>query len=84
MARPLPSGKKSVDLAATGSVRVSRIRRDPPPKVKAKEVTIADRDQRDAWIVVLGVITFALAIAVIVVGVGGWTGFSPREYTVHL
>ena len=82
MAKPLQTGKQAVNLAP-GGVRVSRIRRDPPPKVKAKEVTIADRNERDAWVVVVGVITFALAIAVVVVGVGGWTGWSPRQVTIE-
>ena len=84
MARPLPTAKQSVDLAASGGVRVSRIRRDPPLKLQDKEPTIRERDVRDAWVVVVGVIAFALAIAVVVVGVGGWTGWSPREYTIYL
>ncbi len=82
MAAPLQTAKQSVNLAA-GGVRVSRIRRDPPPVVK--KVANVDPEERDARTVVIGVITFALALAVIILGVGsvgGWS--SPSEYTVHL
>jgi hypothetical protein len=44
---------------------VSRIRRDPPPVVKEKVVDQADRDE---WTVLVGVVTFALALVVIVLG----------------
>ena len=81
MASPLPSSKQSVDLAAP-AVRVSRIRRDPPPPVK--EVTIVDIEEREGWAVVIGVATFALALFVIVVGVSNAVGWSPRDYTVRI
>ena len=82
MASPLQTGKQSVDLAA-GGVRVSRIRRDPPPVVE-KKVAVVDPEERDARIVVIGVITFALAIAFIVIGFSSAGGWSPSEHTVHL
>lgn len=81
MARPLQTGKQAVDLAAPVK-RVSKIRRDPPPK--GKEVTVADRDERDARIVVIGVIAFALAVVVIILGLSSAFGWSPRQYTAHL
>lgn len=81
MASPLQTGKRSVNLAGSGA-RVSKIRRDPPPKVK--EVTLADRDERDERRVVFGVIAFTLAIIVVVVGLGSWLGWSPRDYTAHM
>ena len=63
MTRPLSTGKQSVNLAS-GEVRVSKIRRDPPPVVKEKLVVIPDeRDRRD---VIIGVLAFALAIFVII------------------
>ena len=80
MARPLASGKQSVDLASSGP-RVSRIRRDPPPKVKEKEVDLDVVDRRD---VVIGVLAFALSIAVIILAFGSWSGWSPREYTIEM
>lgn len=80
MAAPLQPGKRSVNLAVSG-VRVSKIRRDPPPKVK--EATIADRDERDARIVVIGVVVFALALVVAIIGLSSFTGWSPRHYTAR-
>lgn len=80
MARPLASEKKSVDLAPSGP-RVSRIRRDPPPKVKEKEVDLDTVDRRD---VMIGVIAFALAIAVIILAFGSFQGWTPREYIVEI
>ena len=81
MASPLQSGKKTVDLAAPG-VRVSRIRRDPPPK--AKEITAAEVKERDAWDVAIGVTLFALALFIIMVGFGKAAGWSPSQYTWHI
>jgi hypothetical protein len=84
MTRPNPSGKKSVSLAsnlASGGPRVSRIRRDPPPVVKE---TFVDPEEREQQAVVVGVLTFALAIFVITVALGSYSGWSPREYTVEV
>jgi hypothetical protein len=81
MTRPLPTGKQSVNLA-TPAPRVSRIRRDPPPKVKEKEVRHPDVvDRRD---VVIGVLAFALAIFVILLAFASYSGWSPSQYTVHV
>lgn len=81
MARPLPSGKQSVSLASSGP-RVSRIRRDPPPP--PPEVLVAERNERDARMVAVGIITFALALVVIGVAVMSYIGWSPRSYIAHL
>lgn len=78
MARPLR--KPSVDLAAP-AVRVSRIRRDPPPPVK--EITAADIKDQDARSVFIGVTTIALAIFVILIAVSNSAGWSPSQYTVE-
>jgi hypothetical protein len=80
MARPLPSGKQSVNLAEPG-VRVSKIRRDPPPKLK--EIVVRDRDEQDRRMVVIGVATFTLALLVILLAIASYTGWSPRQYTVY-
>ena len=81
MARPTPNGKKSVSLASPGP-RVSRIRRDPPPAVKAKPVLDPEeRDQRD---VILGVVTFALALFVIIFAFGNYSGWTPRQHAVEV
>ena len=80
MASPLQTGKQSVNLAAP--VRASRIRRDPPPV--AKKVDVQDLEERDERTVIVGVIAFALAIFVIVFGVGSYYGSSAREYTLNM
>ena len=81
MASPLQTGKQSVDLAASGA-RVSKIRRDPPPLVKT--IVVRDRDERDARMVVIGVVAFALALVIIALGFTGAAGWSPRDYTIHI
>ncbi len=81
MANPLQTGKQSVDLKAPGA-RGSRIRRDPPPAVK--EFTLADRDEVNQRVVLIGGVAFALAFAVIIIGVSSAVGWSPGQYTVHL
>ena len=55
MAAPLKTGKQTVNLASSG-VKVSRIRRDPPPKVKVKEVDPDEVDRNDVVIGVLVII----------------------------
>lgn len=83
MASPLTPGKQSVDLRAPG-VRGSRIRRDPPPP-PVKEMTIAERDERNQRAVVIGVIAFALAIATIILGVSSYfVGWKPSAYTIEM
>ena len=81
MASPLTTRKKSVDLAAP-AIRVSRIRRDPPPPVKI--VTAAEIRERDANHIVIGVIAFALALFVILVGFGKMSGWSPSQHPIHI
>lgn len=85
MARPHPTAKPTVNLAsnpAPAGPRVSRIRRDPPPaKVEKIEV---DPDERDQWAVIVGILTFALAIAVIVIALGRYSDWSPRAYSIEV
>jgi hypothetical protein len=80
MASPLPSRKSTVDLAAP-VVKVSRIRRDPPPQ--PKEITAADIREADARSVTIGIVLFALAIFVILAGLNNIAGWSPSQYTVE-
>ena len=81
MAKPLHTGKQTVQLAADAP-RGSRIRRDPPPVVK--EVTVADRDERDRRTVIIGILTFTLAILLILAGISSWTGWTPRNYVANI
>ncbi len=78
MAAPLPTAKQSVDLGAPGKVG-SRIRRDPPPVVK--EISLAEQRDRDTRAAFVGVIVFALAIFVIILGLGAIGGWTPSKYT---
>jgi hypothetical protein len=80
MANPLQTGKKSVDLAATG--RVSRIRRDPPPPVQ--KIVIRDPEERDQRTVLIGIISFAVAIAIVTIGIASNYGWQPAEYNIEL
>lgn len=81
MASPLTTAKPSVSLASNG-VRVSKIRRDPPPPVQ--DLTVPDPDQRDARTVIVGILTFTLALLVIGIAISSYLGWSPREYVAHL
>ena len=56
--------KKTVELSAP-AVRPSRIRRDPPAVVAAKKVNAYPTEQ-EVRVVVIGVVMFALAIAIII------------------
>lgn len=80
MASPLPTAKETVNLAAPG-VRASRFRRDPPPPVK--EISIADRNERDRRKVLIGIVVSATLLVVILAGFASYSGWSPRQYTAH-
>ena len=81
MASQLQTRKTTVDLAAPVA-RVSRIRRDPPLKVK--EVTFAEIKERDARHIVIGIIAVALAVFVILIGFTNVAGWSPSQVTIHI
>ena len=86
MASPLPTAKQSVSLASSSapgskSVGGSKIRRDPPPV--AKEIAVTDPDQRDARTVVIGILSFTIALTIIMVAVASYSGWSPRQYTAY-
>ena len=84
MASPLPTKKQSVDLGSSPGPRVSRIRRDPPPAVKPKELRHPDEVNRTA--VVVGVVVFAIAIVVILIAFSNFSGasWSLKNYTIRL
>ena len=81
MASPLPSGKKSVNMASS-PVRVSRIRRDPPPI--AQKIIVRDPDERDQRTVLFGVASFAAAIVIITIAFAGAYGWSPSQYNIEI
>jgi hypothetical protein len=80
MAQPLQPGKQPVNLTSAAP-RVSRIRRDPPPAVKQ---TLVELEESDETTVVVGVLSFALAIFFLVLAFGIYSSWSPREYTIEL
>ena len=80
MASPLQTGKKSVKL--TPPVPGSRSRRDPPPVVK--KVELRDPEEIEARTVLIGVVSFALAIVIIVIGISSNYGWSPADYNIEL
>ncbi len=80
MAHPIDTAKPSVNLASAGP-RVSRIRRDPPPAVKQK---IVDPAERDEWTVLVGVVSFALALVIIIFAFGNLSFGSSGERTIEL
>ena len=81
MTRPLASGKQSVSLAQPGA-RVSKIRRDPPPKVK--ELVVVDPEEHDRRNAVIGILVFTLSLVVILIGFSSISGCSPQQYTIHI
>ena len=81
MASPLQTGKATVNLAAKGAPG-SRIRRDPPPV--ARKTVVPDRDEQDRRTVPLGIVIFALALVVSIIGLASLGGWSPRQVTLHV
>ena len=83
MATPLKTAKQSVALGSdSGAARVpgSRIRRDPPPATPAKRLEVRDPNADDRKMAMIGIISFALAIFVIIVGFSAMNGWTPRQY----
>ena len=81
MAAPLKTGKQTINLASEG-VPGSRIRRDPPPKVK--EIVVRDPEERDRRDVLIGVLVFTLALFVIMLAFAAWSGWTPRTFIVEV
>ena len=81
MASPLQSRKQAVDLAAP-AVRVSRIRRDPPPPVR--QVTAAEIKEREGRSIAIGITALALAAFVLLLAATNAAGWSPSQYVIHI
>ena len=80
MARPVRSGKQTVNLAASGP-KVSRIRRDPPPP-PPKKVSPGELRSKEAAVIVSGLFAVGLALALLLWQVGQWAGWSPGDYEI--
>ena len=59
--------KKPIELAS------SRIRRDPPAPPREQKAMRTYPTERETWTVVIGVLLFAIALAIITVGVSDFT-----------
>jgi hypothetical protein len=81
MARPLSSAKKTVDLSGPKPPPGSRIRRDPPPP-PPRVVTPAEVRERETWVVATGIAAVGLALAIVMVAVADYAGWSPSHYTL--
>ena len=81
MARPLASGKKTVNLASGPRPVGSRIRRAPPPP-PPKQRSAAEVREREAWVIGTGIVAIALALAVVTFSVMRWSGWSPNQHQV--
>ena len=80
MAAPLNTAKPTVSLVP-GEVRVSRIRRDPPPA--EKQTVVMTRSERDRRTVLLGLAASVSFLLVILVGFASYSGWSPRQVTIE-
>ena len=72
MSKPAATRKPTVGLTPDAP-KPSRIRREPPPPEKPRELRTYVSSEREQWIVTIGVILFALAIFVITIGVSEYT-----------
>jgi hypothetical protein len=82
MAAPLPSRKNTVDLTARG-VRVSRIRRDPPPK-PVKELTREQIRARELRAMVIGITALTFSLLVVFWQLAQLSGWQPAPITIVL
>ena len=73
MSKTSASSKKTIGLATAAAPQPSRIRKDPPPPEKPKMLRSYYTPEQEGWVVVIGVILFALAIFVISLGVSEYT-----------
>ena len=71
MSRPL--SKKTVELQA--EARPSRIRRDPVPVAQSADRKLDLRSsERELWLAIIGIVLFALAIDLVIVGISAYGG----------
>ena len=74
MSRTWKPNRPTVELSPDAP-RPSRIRRDPPPQPAAlRQTVLPDVAEREARTVVIGVMLFGVAIAIIIIAVGNYLG----------
>jgi hypothetical protein len=64
--------RKTVELRPP-EARTSRIRREPPPAAPERKSVQPYPTEREVWVVVIGVVLFAVAITIIIFGIGSYT-----------
>lgn len=65
--------RQTVKLRPAEEQGSSRIRRDPVPLAPQPKALNAYPTERETWTVVIGVILFAIAITIIIIGVSEYT-----------
>jgi hypothetical protein len=65
--------KRSNIRRPTVELAPSRIRREPPAAAPARKSVQPYPSERETWVVAIGVVLFAIAIAIITVGVSNFT-----------
>lgn len=75
MSKPWAPNRPTVEL------RVSKIRREPPPAVRT--TVLPDDSENQTWPVVIGMLAFALAFTVLIFWVSDYTSSSgPKQAIV--
>lgn len=74
VSKPLKPGRTAVELRPSSigrepEPRPSRIRRDPPPRLAEKAIK-PHPEEREVWVVAIGVVSFALALTIIIIAIG--------------
>jgi hypothetical protein len=80
MAQPLPPKKITVDLSK-GGIRVSRIRRDPPPK-PVKLLTREELRRRELRAMAIGIPAIALILFLAVFAVSRGPSWTPGQAVI--
>ena len=78
MSKPWTPNRPTVEL------RVSRIRREPPPEARVKQTVLPDDSEHEAWVVAVGILAFALAITVLIFWVSDKTSPSAQPETITI
>ena len=65
--------RQTVQLNPAAQQRPSRIRRDPPPAAPQPKALNPYPTERETWAVAIGVVLFALAITIIIIGISDYT-----------
>ena len=79
MSKPWTPNRPTVEL------RVSKIRRDPPPPPRSeRQSVLPDSEIDETWVVVIGILAFALAITILIFSASDYfgPGHEPAPITI--